>query len=155
MLCSWSFYPYLFTVLPTFFVSLMIFSLLSGGEWCGLRSNESEVCNNPEESGQTSGLLQVFSENPMFSATIPKNRAKRRDYCTSALTETLSAWQPSRGKPCMGSQAVAVMHVRGHVRRSHAQEINVRRIQYGGTKHGETQHGETQHGETKHGVAMP
>ena len=52
----------------------MIFSLLSGGEWWGLRSNESECCNNPEESGQTSGLLPDYPDKlAQHWAVIRKN----------------------------------------------------------------------------------
>jgi hypothetical protein len=52
----------------------MIYSLLLGEEWCGLRSNESEVCNNPEESGQTSGLSHDFPDKfAQHYALIRKN----------------------------------------------------------------------------------
>ena len=39
------------------------------------------VRNNPEDLAQTSGLLQVSPDIDRISATIPKNRTERRDYC--------------------------------------------------------------------------
>ena len=52
--------------------------------------------NNPEDLAQTSGLLQVSPDIDRISATIPKNRSKRRDCCKIEYLcegKTIELWQ--------------------------------------------------------------
>ena len=55
-----------------------------------------QVCNNPEVSTPMSGLLQVSPDIDRFSATIQKNRSKRRDCCKIEYLregKTIELWQ--------------------------------------------------------------
>ena len=55
-----------------------------------------QVCDNPEVSTPMSGLLQVLPDIDRISATIPKNRSKRRDCCKIEYLcegKTIELWQ--------------------------------------------------------------